>query len=230
MPKQTLCFHDWINWINKLTLKDNTVSYYFTLFTCSGPFVLLPHIISNIKSLVKQSHTSFVQGSTSGHRHTHYKAQTQIHAETVTTHLSVVPQLAWTPFLAAFSVGLQDCDDTEVASLCLEGIRCAIRIACIFSIQVLQCEPRGSSSYCVSYSAVFWHTAWSVCLCNSWRGTRMCRPWRGSPCWRPALASQKWSRRTLTPSRPSSLWPTLMAITLATPGMRSTVLIFIIPL
>lgn len=47
------------------------------------------------------------------------------------------PQLAWTPFLAAFSVGLQDCDDTEVASLCLEGIRCAIRIACIFSIQVL---------------------------------------------------------------------------------------------
>ena len=45
-------------------------------------------------------------------------------------------QLAWTPFLAAFSVGLQDCDDTEVASLCLEGIRCAIRIACIFSIQV----------------------------------------------------------------------------------------------
>ncbi|KAI2649027.1 Brefeldin A-inhibited guanine nucleotide-exchange protein 1 [Labeo rohita] len=29
-----------------------------------------------------------------------------------------------------------DCDDTEVASLCLEGIRCAIRIACIFSIQL----------------------------------------------------------------------------------------------
>ncbi|KAF6727259.1 Brefeldin A-inhibited guanine nucleotide-exchange protein 1 [Oryzias melastigma] len=45
-------------------------------------------------------------------------------------------KLAWTPFLAAFSVGLQDCDDTEVASLCLEGIRCAIRIACIFSIQL----------------------------------------------------------------------------------------------
>lgn len=45
-------------------------------------------------------------------------------------------QLAWTPLLAAFSVGLQDCDDQEVASLCLEGIRCAIRIACIFSMQV----------------------------------------------------------------------------------------------
>lgn len=45
-------------------------------------------------------------------------------------------QLAWTPLLAAFSVGLQDCDDPEVASLCLEGIRCAIRIACIFNMQV----------------------------------------------------------------------------------------------
>jgi hypothetical protein len=42
--------------------------------------------------------------------------------------------MAWTPFLAAFSVGLQNCDDTEIASLCLEGIRCAIRIACIFHL------------------------------------------------------------------------------------------------
>ncbi|XP_067108829.1 brefeldin A-inhibited guanine nucleotide-exchange protein 1-like [Osmerus mordax] len=58
---------------------------------------------------------------------------------TSATHLDHVRpmfKLAWTPFLAAFSVGLQDCDDTEVASLCLEGIRCAIRIACIFSIQL----------------------------------------------------------------------------------------------
>ncbi|TSK98394.1 Brefeldin A-inhibited guanine nucleotide-exchange protein 1 [Bagarius yarrelli] len=57
---------------------------------------------------------------------------------TSATHLEHVRpmfKLAWTPFLAAFSVGLQDCDDTEVASLCLEGIRCAIRIACIFTIQ-----------------------------------------------------------------------------------------------
>ncbi|XP_048832283.1 LOW QUALITY PROTEIN: brefeldin A-inhibited guanine nucleotide-exchange protein 1 [Brienomyrus brachyistius] len=58
---------------------------------------------------------------------------------TSATHLEHVRpmfKLAWTPFLAAFSVGLQDCDDTEVASLCLEGIRCAIRIACIFAIQL----------------------------------------------------------------------------------------------
>ncbi|KAJ3611380.1 hypothetical protein NHX12_021396, partial [Muraenolepis orangiensis] len=58
---------------------------------------------------------------------------------TSATHLEHVRpmfKLAWTPFLAAFSVGLQDCDDTEVAFLCLEGIRFAIRIACIFSIQL----------------------------------------------------------------------------------------------
>ena len=51
-------------------------------------------------------------------------------------------QLAWTPLLAAFSVGLQDCDDQEVACLCLEGIRCAIRIACIFNMQVSRKYPR----------------------------------------------------------------------------------------
>ncbi|XP_062871956.1 brefeldin A-inhibited guanine nucleotide-exchange protein 2 isoform X2 [Trichomycterus rosablanca] len=51
-------------------------------------------------------------------------------------HVRPMFKLAWTPLLAAFSVGLQDCDDQEVASLCLEGIRCAIRIACIFSMQL----------------------------------------------------------------------------------------------
>ena len=45
-------------------------------------------------------------------------------------------QLCWTPFLAAFSVGLQDCDDSEIANLCLDGIRCAIRIACIFHMEL----------------------------------------------------------------------------------------------
>ncbi|CAB0008526.1 unnamed protein product, partial [Nesidiocoris tenuis] len=47
-------------------------------------------------------------------------------------HVRPMFKLSWTPFLAAFSVGLQDCDDPEIAALCLEGIRCAIRIACIF--------------------------------------------------------------------------------------------------
>ncbi|BFY99374.1 hypothetical protein BsWGS_02414 [Bradybaena similaris] len=58
---------------------------------------------------------------------------------TSATHLEHVRpmfKLAWTPFLAAFSVGLQDCDDNEVALLCLDGIRCAIRIACIFHMEL----------------------------------------------------------------------------------------------
>lgn len=51
-------------------------------------------------------------------------------------HVRPMFKMAWTPFLAAFSVGLQDCDDPEIASLCLDGIRCAIRIACIFHMEV----------------------------------------------------------------------------------------------
>lgn len=51
-------------------------------------------------------------------------------------HVIPMFRLAWTPFLAAFSVGLQDCDDPEVATLCLEGIRLAIRIACIFRLEL----------------------------------------------------------------------------------------------
>ncbi|KAE9540029.1 hypothetical protein AGLY_005281 [Aphis glycines] len=47
-------------------------------------------------------------------------------------HVKPMFKMTWTPFLAAFSVGLQDCDDLEIAMLCLDGIRCAIRIACIF--------------------------------------------------------------------------------------------------
>lgn len=38
--------------------------------------------------------------------------------------------------MASFSVGLQNCDDLEVSSLCLDGIRCAIRIACIFHMSM----------------------------------------------------------------------------------------------
>ncbi|XP_069025363.1 brefeldin A-inhibited guanine nucleotide-exchange protein 2 isoform X3 [Embiotoca jacksoni] len=63
-------------------------------------------------------------------------AQAPFFSATHLDHVRPMFKLAWTPLLAAFSVGLQDCDDPEVASLCLEGIRCAIRIACIFSMQL----------------------------------------------------------------------------------------------
>lgn len=36
-------------------------------------------------------------------------------------HVRPMFKMAWTPFLAAFSVGLQDCDDSEIATLCLDG-------------------------------------------------------------------------------------------------------------
>ncbi|KAG8447080.1 hypothetical protein GDO86_014507 [Hymenochirus boettgeri] len=58
---------------------------------------------------------------------------------TSATHLDHVRpmfKLVWTPLLAAYSIGLQDCDDIEVANLCLEGIRCALRISCIFNMQL----------------------------------------------------------------------------------------------
>lgn len=51
-------------------------------------------------------------------------------------HVKPMFKLAWTPFLAAFSVGLQDCDDPEISNLCLDGMRCAIHIACIFHMRV----------------------------------------------------------------------------------------------
>ena len=49
-------------------------------------------------------------------------------------HVRHMFKLAWSPCLAAFSIGLQDCDDTNISMLCLEGIQCAIRISCIFGL------------------------------------------------------------------------------------------------
>lgn len=51
-------------------------------------------------------------------------------------HVRPMFKLVWTPFLAAFSVGLQDCDDREIAHYCLEGIQRAIRIACTFRMEL----------------------------------------------------------------------------------------------
>ncbi|XP_048583059.1 brefeldin A-inhibited guanine nucleotide-exchange protein 1 isoform X2 [Nematostella vectensis] len=62
--------------------------------------------------------------------------QTTFTSATHVEHVRPMFKVAWTPFLAAFSVNLQHCDDPQVASLCLDGIRCAIRIACIFGMQL----------------------------------------------------------------------------------------------
>ena len=41
--------------------------------------------------------------------------------------------------MAAFSQALRDSDDQETVLLCLEGFRSAIRISCVFGLQV--CMP-----------------------------------------------------------------------------------------
>nr|VZI51641.1 unnamed protein product [Spirometra erinaceieuropaei] len=62
--------------------------------------------------------------------------QSDFTSATHVEHVRPMFKLVWTPFLAAFSVGLQDCDDLSVAHLCLEGIQYAIRIACIFHMEL----------------------------------------------------------------------------------------------
>ena len=51
-------------------------------------------------------------------------------------HVKPMFKLIWSPLLANFSVGLQDSEDAEITLLCIEGIRCAIRIANIFGLQM----------------------------------------------------------------------------------------------
>ncbi len=47
-------------------------------------------------------------------------------------HVRPMFKLIWSPLLATFSLGMQDCEDADVTRLCVEGMRCAIRIADIF--------------------------------------------------------------------------------------------------
>ena len=45
-------------------------------------------------------------------------------------------EVAWIPFLAGISGPLTDTDDLEIVDLCLEGFKCAIRIACFFDLEL----------------------------------------------------------------------------------------------
>uniref|UniRef100_A0A6G1S3U5 Brefeldin A-inhibited guanine nucleotide-exchange protein 1 n=1 Tax=Aceria tosichella TaxID=561515 RepID=A0A6G1S3U5_9ACAR len=54
---------------------------------------------------------------------------------TLASHVEYVKpmfKIAWTPFLVAFSVGLQEIDDDDITYLCLLGFRYALRIAGTF--------------------------------------------------------------------------------------------------
>eukprot|EP00128_Syssomonas_multiformis_P004069 Colp12_sorted_trinity150504_noHs@11367 len=51
-------------------------------------------------------------------------------------HVRPMFKLLWTPALAAFSVPLKNSDDPSIVHLCLEGFRCAIRVASIFYMEL----------------------------------------------------------------------------------------------
>ncbi|KRX20710.1 Brefeldin A-inhibited guanine nucleotide-exchange protein 1 [Trichinella nelsoni] len=65
--------------------------------------------------------------------------QTSFTSATHAQHVRPMFKVAWTPCLAAFSVGLQTSNDSEISALCLEGFRFAIRIACVFRMEILKC-------------------------------------------------------------------------------------------
>jgi len=51
-------------------------------------------------------------------------------------HVRFMFEVAWMPFLAGISGPLQETDDMEVVNLCLEGLRSAIRIVCLFDMEL----------------------------------------------------------------------------------------------
>jgi len=51
-------------------------------------------------------------------------------------HVRFMFEVAWMPFLAGISAPLQETDELEVVSLCLEGLRAAIRIVCLFDMEL----------------------------------------------------------------------------------------------
>ncbi|KAI5122163.1 hypothetical protein M0805_007062 [Coniferiporia weirii] len=51
-------------------------------------------------------------------------------------HVRPMFEVAWIPFLAGISGPLTDTSDLEVVDLCLEGFKCAIRIACFFDVEL----------------------------------------------------------------------------------------------
>jgi brefeldin A-inhibited guanine nucleotide-exchange protein len=51
-------------------------------------------------------------------------------------HVRFMFEVAWMPFLAGISAPLQESDDLDTVNLCLEGLRYAIRIVCLFDMEL----------------------------------------------------------------------------------------------
>ena len=51
-------------------------------------------------------------------------------------HVRFMFEVAWMPFLAGMSAPLQETDDMDIVNLCLEGLRAAIKIVCLFDMEL----------------------------------------------------------------------------------------------
>ncbi|WVQ80563.1 hypothetical protein IAT38_002668 [Cryptococcus sp. DSM 104549] len=60
----------------------------------------------------------------------------QFHTASRLEHVRFMFEVAWMPFLAGISAPLQETDDIDVVDLCLEGLRSAIRIVCLFDMEL----------------------------------------------------------------------------------------------
>nr|XP_009862113.1 brefeldin A-inhibited guanine nucleotide-exchange protein 1 isoform X1 [Ciona intestinalis] len=68
------------------------------------------------------------------------EAASHVEAEFICTthyeHVRPMFKLCWRSLMVAFSMGLQDFEDKQVTSLCLDGMRYAVRVACIFGLSL----------------------------------------------------------------------------------------------
>ena len=51
-------------------------------------------------------------------------------------HVRFMFEVAWMPFLAGISAPLQESDDLDTVNLCLDGLKAAIRIVCLFDMEL----------------------------------------------------------------------------------------------
>ncbi|WWC88824.1 uncharacterized protein L201_003737 [Kwoniella dendrophila CBS 6074] len=60
----------------------------------------------------------------------------QFHTASRLEHVQFMFQVAWMPFLAGISAPLQETDDLDVVNLCLDGLKAAIKIVCLFDMEL----------------------------------------------------------------------------------------------
>ncbi|ODN81723.1 hypothetical protein L202_02117 [Cryptococcus amylolentus CBS 6039] len=79
---------------------------------------------SLLKAMVRQQRRGVVRPT--DHYHTASRLE----------HVRFMFEVAWMPFLAGISASLQETEDMDVVDLCLEGLRAAIRIVCLFDMEL----------------------------------------------------------------------------------------------